>query len=53
MGFLIEFFKNVEAVNKGEAAVTELKSEKYVMSPEGEINGLLDRYCSEFICKCV
>ncbi|YCA46203.1 hypothetical protein M1E11_24200 (plasmid) [Bacillus sp. JZ8] len=36
MGFFKRFFKKVEDVNKGEAAVSELESELYVESPEEE-----------------
>ncbi|WP_042457232.1 hypothetical protein [Neobacillus dielmonensis] len=36
MGFFKRFFKKVEDVNKGEAAVSELESEFYIESPEEE-----------------
>jgi len=36
MGFFKRFFKKVEDVNKGEAAVSELESEFYLESPEEE-----------------
>lgn len=36
MGFFNRFFKKVEEVNKGEAALSELESELYIESPEEE-----------------
>ena len=38
MGFFKRFFKKIEDVNKGEAAVSELESEFYLESPEEAMN---------------